>query len=266
MNGVKLMKHTQLISIAVVGGILAGCQTTDTGTKEQLGTLLGAVGGAVLGSQFGDGAGQLVAVAVGTGVGAYIGSEIGKSLDEADRLALAKSTENAFTSGESQSWSNPESGVSATVAVKETTTETKPMKVVVLKDKVQEVPPMEFIGESYQSVKRTNVRGGPGTKYVVVDSLGESEVVNVVGKVNDAPWYMISKGGAGSGFVHADLLMRASDAAPIPQAAPVGEVTETEVAAAQTCRVATQTVTMKDGTTASEEVKACKGPNGWEII
>ena len=256
-------------AILLTGTILTGCQTTEgMGSKEGLGTALGALGGALLGSQLGSGNGQVVGVIAGAAAGAWLGNQIGKSLDEADRVTLANSTEKAFSTGSSQAWSNPETGVSGTVKVKESSTQNKSVKLAVLKDKVQEVPPMEFYGENYQARQNMNVRGGPGTDYLVVDKLLADEVVTVVGKVNNQPWYMISKGGAASGFVHESLMQPSPDLSPTlaNNAPPVGAIAETEVAAAQECRVVTQEVTLKDGSTASEDVKACRGPNGWEII
>ena len=72
--------------------------------------------------------------------------------------------------------------------------------VPVLKDRVQQVPPLELIGEPYRATADANVRGGPGTDYVVVGNLSRSETVTVAGKVEGRPWYMISQGGAGSGL------------------------------------------------------------------
>ena len=45
---------------------------------------------------------------------------------------------------------------------------------------------------------------------MVVGGLTRGETVIVAGKVEGQPWYMVSEGGAGSGFVHAGILKPAA--------------------------------------------------------
>ena len=61
--------------------------------------LIGAGLGGLAGSMIGDGGGKLVAVGVGTMLGAIIGGETGKSLDRADKLALAQAQHEAWRTG-----------------------------------------------------------------------------------------------------------------------------------------------------------------------
>lgn len=111
------MKLTKFaLPVALVLG-LAACQEGQ-GMKQTGGTLLGAGLGALLGSQVGGGKGQLAAVAIGALAGAYLGSEVGKSLDNADRLAMRSTSQDALERnqvGQSSTWSNPDSGNSGTV-------------------------------------------------------------------------------------------------------------------------------------------------------
>ena len=86
--------------------------------KEEIGALVGAGLGGLAGSFIGDGGGQLVAVAAGTLIGAIMGSEVGKSLDRADKLALAQAQHDALeygVSGSKTAWKNPDSGNSGEV-------------------------------------------------------------------------------------------------------------------------------------------------------
>jgi len=104
-----MIKFIPLVAIA----LLLGACVEGQGQKQTGGTLLGAGLGALAGSQIGSGRGQLVAVTLGALGGAFLGSEIGKSLDNADRVALGRSTQNALEtapSGQAVSWSNPDSG------------------------------------------------------------------------------------------------------------------------------------------------------------
>ncbi len=106
------MKLTKIATIGVVALFLAACANSEYGQKETAGTLIGAVGGALLGSTIGSGTGQVAAIAAGTIIGAWIGNEVGKSLDRADRLALERAQDSAYTApiGEPISWNNPDSG------------------------------------------------------------------------------------------------------------------------------------------------------------
>lgn len=99
--------------------ILAGLLTLtacEPGSKQGFGTLLGAIGGAAVGSAIGDngdGTTHFFAVAAGTLAGAAIGSSIGKSLDDADRLTMARNRQFAletYPSGRTSTWYNPDTG------------------------------------------------------------------------------------------------------------------------------------------------------------
>lgn len=119
------MRASHFISLAVVAAMLSACQqpyggafgnnaTGQSGiSKQNVGTLAGAAGGALLGAQVGKGKGKLVGVALGTLLGAGLGSELGASLDRADQAYYGNSAQTAFESartGQTQSWTNPDSG------------------------------------------------------------------------------------------------------------------------------------------------------------
>ncbi|MEE2689885.1 MAG: RT0821/Lpp0805 family surface protein [Pseudomonadota bacterium] len=118
----------KFVTLMAMTVLLVACAEHGMGQKEGAGTLVGAGVGALAGSQIGSGKGQLAAVAIGALLGAFAGKEIGKSLDKADRAALAGAAEKARTAPlkETISWSNPDSGNSGSVTAvregKETTT------------------------------------------------------------------------------------------------------------------------------------------------
>lgn len=91
---------------------LGGCQSSNWGTKQSVGTLGGAAGGALLGNQFGKGTGNVVMTALGAVAGAWLGNEIGASLDNADRAALQNAQITAYDApiGKTITWNNPENG------------------------------------------------------------------------------------------------------------------------------------------------------------
>jgi len=248
------------VSLLAVTLGLSGCSSMGTG--EGVGTALGAGLGGLIGSQFGSGTGKLIATGLGVAAGGYIGNQIGRYLDEQDKQRHAASMQNAAISGKSQSWSNPETGASGSVQVTGQKSNQGDVKMKVLKDRVAETPPIDLIGATYKSASDINVRGGPGTDYKVTSSLKKDEATQVVGKVQGKNWYMISEGGAASGFVFADLLSPAPNAAIDDNETPSGEVTDAVVAANQTCQVTTTTVKYADGRTEQDEVLLCPTADG----
>jgi uncharacterized protein YgiM (DUF1202 family) len=257
----------QLGGSVVVVSLLASCTETGEFSKTESGAMIGAVAGAAIGAAVSDDKGK--GAVIGAVAGGLVGAGVGKMLDERDRQRLAQSTEKTIVTGAPEKWSNPQTGVQAQTTVKETVAKQEQRQIPVLKDKVQQVPPLEFIGEDYVATNTVNVRGGPGADYVVVGELQAGQVTRVVGKVTGADWYMISKDNVGSGFVSSGLLKPAGTAtmakAPQAPAAPAPGVSQATVAATKECRVVTQQVT-KNGQTSSQDVKACRGPNGWEIV
>ena len=169
----------------------------------------------------------------------------------------------ALVTGAAQSWNNPETGNSGGVKVLEESTTTEETKFEVLKDKVEQVPPLEMKGTNFTAIKSSNIRGGPGTDYKVVGKLPAGNVVMVVGKVKGSDWYMISQGDVATGFVSAGLLEETPTATVTSADQPDGDVETVQATADQTCKTVEQSVTQDDGTTKTEVIKACQGPNGW---
>ena len=103
---------TKFIAIcAALVLVLAGCQNSDWGSKQTIGTGAGALAGGLAGSQLGSGSGQKWAIGAGVLLGALAGSEVGASLDRADRAYMGDAQKRAFAApvGETIKWNNPES-------------------------------------------------------------------------------------------------------------------------------------------------------------
>jgi surface antigen len=265
------MNAKRTLAAILIGALLSSCATTEDGpSKTQSGAGIGAIAGAILGAAVSDD--KQKGALYGALAGALVGAGVGRYLDEQDKQKLAASTQETITTGTAQTWTNPETGVTAQTQVKQTVDEPQQRQIPVLKDRVEQVPPLDFIGEDYAATKNANVRGGPGTDYKVVSTLAQGSVTRVVGKVSGQPWYMVSENDVASGFVSADLLAPTGKAiviqtaAATPPPAAAQNVATTNVAGTATCRVVTQQVTLKSGETQSQDVKACRGPNGWEIL
>lgn len=243
---------------------LSSCESI--GPKQGVGAVLGAIGGNALCHELAKNTKHRGTIRdICTGLGAYIGSRIGKSLDDKDRAQMLAATQKSLLTGSNSSWSSKENKTKGSTKVLSTSKAATPIKVKVLKSKVKQVPPLEIIGSTYVAKKVTNVRGGPGTDFVIVDSLKNEQAVRVVGQVKGKKWLMISEGGAGSGFVYDTLLEPAPIAEIEERKIDTADVEEEVVAQETLCRVIENSVTLADGSTDTEKLTACQGPNGWEI-
>ena len=116
-KGVIMMKSRILAPVAVIVGLaLAACE--NAGKNETGGTLIGAAVGGLVGAQFGSGSGKIIAATLGVLAGAWAGDELGKSLDDADRQKMQKTAQASLEknqTGQTASWTNPDSGNRGTV-------------------------------------------------------------------------------------------------------------------------------------------------------
>lgn len=254
--------------------LLAGCQGTELDKEDSMllgavaGSALGGVGGYFLGDALGGTVTTAAVTLAGAAAGAWLGAQLAAYLSEEDQEQAERSFQMAAATGEANSWENPESGVSGTTEVVNTETATQAVALPVLKDRVEQVPPLELIGEPYVATRSVNVRGGPGTGYKTVAQLEPGRTVMVAGKVQARDWYMISEGGAGSGFVGTTYLDKTARDATVAamDGAPTQQVEEQVVTAEQTCRTVQQTITLADGSTHVEDVTACQTANGWQVV
>lgn len=223
----------------------------------------GIVAGVVTNKAFDN---KFIGVAVGVAVGAFIANNLKKDLNEEQQTRMTRSTTSTVVSGENTTW-NDDKGTSGEVRVVSTEETPEAVSIPVHKEKVSEVPPLDFIGETYVATSNSNVRGGPDTTYQKVAYLKKDSQINVVGKVKDSDWYFVSEGGIGIGFVFGKLIepSASSIVGDVPEPENSEEVFEQKVADSRLCRVVEQTVKLADGTVKTEQLKACKGANGWEV-
>jgi outer membrane lipoprotein SlyB len=272
------MKRTALIfglcvALGAVSATPAAAQERkkekDSGNSELVGRLLGAGVGALLGSQVGGGKGKLAAVAVGALAGAWIGGELANRLTQSDQQGIARTTNTALDTGESQTWTNPDTGVKTNVQVKERTVERVPAASEGLKSRPWETPPLEYVNAHYQVVRGSNVRSGPGTDYAVMNTLRAGERVVVVGRVRGQDWYMVSEDGLGYGYVHGSLIKREPYQPPgdSPLYVEARDAAPSRSVAERNCSVITQEIILPDGTAQARDVRACQQPDGtWVAV
>ncbi|MEH6476225.1 MAG: SH3 domain-containing protein [Sneathiella sp.] len=191
-------------------------------------------------------------------------------LNDDEQKQLSQSTEEAAKTGESQSFENKKGDIKGDVEVTKTERKTSDVSVKVLKGRLETLPPLDIIGLPYKTVKSSNVRGGPGTDFVIIDNLKQDAVVMVIGKVQDKSWYLVGDGEVANGFVYENLLSEIADTESkeltvdkISKASD--DVEDEKFETEQLCRTVVQKITVADGSVREEEVTACQGPNGWEV-
>lgn len=246
----------------------APAQHSDNGlgiSNKNIGRILGGVGGALLGSQIGQGQGKMVAVAAGALGGLFLGGEVADYLTKRDQQGIAETSQQALDTGQTQTWTNPDTGVSTTAEIQEVAY--RPAPTGAASDGTSRlawrVPTMELVGADYAATTKTNVRGGPSTDYAVMDQLEAGETVRVVGKVANENWYMISRNGIGKGFVFGDLLRRVETGAYTADR-PQSGATQVD---ARECSIITQRVETPEGRTDTRKAQACQRADGtWELV
>jgi surface antigen len=115
----------KLVTAVILVAALGACSQTGSTqpgefgmNKTTGGTLIGAGLGGLLGSQFGGGAGKGAMTALGVVAGGLVGHSIGTSLDQADRMAMSRTTQTALETGQPNQplpWRNQQSGNSGMV-------------------------------------------------------------------------------------------------------------------------------------------------------
>ena len=261
----KIARSTRwLVGISAVTIAAFPLSTALAQSREQVGGGLGAIIGGVIGNRAGNDENRGVTTALGAIAGAFIGSRIGRGLDDREKAQLTAATETTISTGETQNWVSQRRGISGRTQVTSTDRRQTPVNIPVVRERLTELPPMEFINANYQAKSNTNVRGGPGEDFTQVARLTRGQVVSVTGKVVGQPWYLISQNGAGVGFVTERNLQATTS--PITEAPEVAGTVETRTAQVErTCRTVAQTV-VRNGREQTENVTACQTPTGWEVV
>jgi len=192
------------------------------------GKIIGGIAGAAVGAKLADAfeSNEVLGTVIGTAVGVYVGNEIQKSLSQQQQDKVAGATVDAFVSGENQEWTDPETNSRNTIRVIETDQRNEPVSILVDRNAMAEVADIDLIGETYVVLKGSNVRGGPGTSFGKVGGLAAGNRINVVGKVRDEPWYMISRNGIAYGYIFEPLVERDSASIVAEPAKPEPETLE----------------------------------------
>ena len=176
-------------------------------------------------------------------------------------------------SGQTATWSNPQSGASGTVTSQPAPPKAPaPVQIKAVPGSIGTPPEMVAVGERYivKGARGANVRGGAGTTYPVVASLAANEQIMAIGRTTAGDWYMVGRGDVAIGYIAASLIQKATDAIPAtPTQAPPpppANAETTQVVMSAECFTTTQTVKLGDGSSQQAQVTSCRTPNGWAQV
>lgn len=233
--------------------------------NENVSRAVGSIAGALLGSQIGDGRGRIAAIAAGTIAGYWLGGRYSEKLNNEDRAGIASATQRAIDSGQTSTWTNPDTGMHTRVSVSEAPggADSRLRSQI---PSLDTLPAIELANSYYQPTVNLNVRGGPGTDYRVLYTLKEGERVPVVGRVVDSDWLLIAEDGRAAGFAYGPMMALSEDRAEFGNAIRDSMLSQSRPARyqvdASNCRRVTQQVTLGDGTTDANSFTVCQQPDG----
>jgi uncharacterized protein YgiM (DUF1202 family) len=268
------MKHHKLISIVLaLVLVVSGCAAMTEEQKANLSKITGGVIGGVAAEKLTDhidnDAVRAAAIFAGAVAGAYIGDQFAKALSKRDQEKLFVAQQQAVSSGKPATFTG-DNGVTGRVSVvsgQSVDQEEKTVKVKVLKDRVEQTPPLELVGAPYSPKNVVNVRSGPGTDYKTVAQLAQNQSVQVIGEaLPGKKWFLISQlpDGTAGGYVYSSLMAPSSKPVEYVQTSSQ-EVAEVNVQASGVCKTVRQEVTTNDGTI-SEDLRVCQQGDGtWKL-
>ena len=234
-------------------------------SNENVSRTAGILAGALLGTQIGSGRGRTAAIIAGALAGYWAGGKLSQKLSDEDKVGIATTTERAIETGQTTTWSNPNTGVATRVSVSDATSGASYNRKI----GVRQVPALELVNSYFAPSTNLNVRGGPGTDYDVLYTLQQGTLVPVIGKVAGSEWFLISENGTASGFVYAPLMDYREDQTgnAIRHSMNDGTQPARYQVASNDCRNITQEVTLGDGTRETHTFKACQQGDGtWREV
>lgn len=257
--------------VCLTAGLLVGCETMGEwadATGETMSGWADATGDAVTG---------LYDSTVGGGSDSFVGRNLG-GINEKDGASLDRRAAGALDTapaGRAVTWSNPETGVKATIVPGKTVTERRQIENARKRD-VAAANSMVLVAKTYQAKKNVNLRAGPSTNSRIAGGLAAGERFTAIGKVAGGNWIMVGIKGKAIGYVFAKLVQPAKqgnsqlrEVLDLDAQHPDGfgkDVVIDLVTVSTACRDVTYTVVNRDGEADRDTFRACKARDGaWEV-
>jgi len=222
------------------------CQAS--GGKQEAGAALGAVLGGVIGNQVAKNERGLGTV-VGAALGAAAGSWIGCKMQSTDQARAQTAMKTALENGETQVWSNPQTGASGRVDVV-SSSYGPPVAGSSLRfaPGLQVLTTYEALPNAYVVSSTANLRAAPTTGSAIVGKLMTGEGFDALGRVPNQPWILAGRYGQAIGYVYEPLVRQANNYT------------------VASCRVVDQTINAPGYGAATERYNACRDANGqWQV-
>ncbi|HEX6859691.1 MAG TPA: SH3 domain-containing protein [Caulobacteraceae bacterium] len=219
-----------------------------SGQKQEAGAAIGAVLGGIIGNQVAKNERGLGTV-LGAAVGAAAGSWIGCKMQSTDQARAQTAMRAALDSGQTQSWSNPQTGAWGKVEVVSSSSGA-PISGEGLNfaPGVQALASYEATAGGYVVASTVNLRAGPDTQTAALGQFKPGESFDGLGKVPGQPWILAGRYGQAIGYV-AESLVRPSD-----------------YAMAASCRIVDQTIAAPGYGSTTERFNACRDAGGeWQV-
>lgn len=217
------------------------------GAKQEGGAVLGAVLGGLIGNQVAKNERALGTV-VGAAVGAAAGSWIGCRMQSTDQARAQSAMQAALEHGQTQSWSNPQTGASGRInVVSSSYGPPVPGSALRFGYGVQALGSYEQVPLGYIANSSVNVRAAPTTGAAILGKLAMGEPFEALGKVPNQPWVLAGRHGQAIGYV-SESLVRPS------------------TYAVASCRIVDQTINAPGYGTSTERFNACRDQAGhWQV-
>lgn len=250
------------------------------GNKQAGGAALGGVLGGVLGSQVSKNERTLGAV-IGAAAGAALGSYIGCRMQTSDQQRAYAATQNALQYGRNETWTNPQTGASGTIAVVDSyggassggyssaanAGQAVSLAGLRVASNVQlatqlETPP----APRYTARSTANLRAGPSTSTAVVGQLRAGDYVDGLARVRGQNWILVGRNGQGIGYVSESVV---SPLGGTQTYASTGTYSNASATASSQplCRLIEQTINTRGAQPVVERYRACQTASGeWNVV
>ena len=241
VTGAAPAAHAQTGPLASIFGCSA------PGAKQEGGAVLGAVLGGLIGNQVAKNERELGTV-LGAALGAAAGSWIGCRMQSTDQARAQSAMQAALDQGQTQSWSNPQTGASGRVNIV-SSSYGPPIAGANLRygHGVQALATYEQTSSQYVVNSQANLRAAPSLNSAKLGKLAAGESFDALGKVPNQPWILAGRYGQALGYVSESLVR------------PSGY-------SVASCRVVDQTINAPGYGSTTERYNACRDQAGqWQV-
>jgi surface antigen len=279
---------------AQTGGPLStifACQNANN--RQGQGAVIGGILGAIAGNQIADND-RTSGTLIGAAVGAAAGSMIGCRMQPQDAQRAQQSTQMALNSGQSQQWTNPQTGASGRVDVVNTYNygaqpyqqgynnqqqqqyNARPtLNSIRWTNGVEQPREYQQSEGTYSASGNPPIRSGPSQRARQVGSLRNGETFDGLVRIEGTDWVLASRNGQVLGYIQEGQTRFLGENYNTQYNQPQqqqqynqasGGYAPYQQGRGQMCRVFDQHFTYTGGQTQTQRFTACQSPNGEWLV